>query len=400
MQPRRTSTLRWILIFVMVTTLALSLRPPHVMVEAYQTTNLLQNPGFEQPFVAIDGNSAVRVATGWQPWSVSGGSSTAVNARPEYQPASANRVQVGLGRPGKYNTFFATHIGGVYQRVPVAAGTSLQFSIYMYVWSSAPFDNPNVSEDPNDVKVRIGIDPTGGTDGTSSSIVWSTEQEFYDSYQQLSVTATAKSSAVTVFVRSAPQGFVGTTNIYLDDALLVPLAVAPPTATPVGPTATPDNLVPTQEGTLTAVPTSGVSTQPPVPTAVPTLPSTLAPVSSPTPQVFYTATPVLPGGFNDTVIYRVVSGDTVSQIASRYGSTIDAIVDANDLSNAALIYVGQTLVIPVKTTTYTRPPTFTPSLQHGADDSAECAGYSHPDELVWHVYRPIGRYAFRNCGTL
>jgi peptidoglycan/xylan/chitin deacetylase (PgdA/CDA1 family) len=42
----------------------------------------------------------------------------------------------------------------------------------------------------------------------------------------------------------------------------------------------------------------------------------------------------------------VQAGDTVFSIARRFGTTVDAIVAANDLADAAEIYVGQVLVIP------------------------------------------------------
>ena len=56
----------------------------------------------------------------------------------------------------EYNTFFATHTGGVYQRVPVTPNTELRFSIFVYVWSSATFANPDVSDDPNEVMRQCG----------------------------------------------------------------------------------------------------------------------------------------------------------------------------------------------------------------------------------------------------
>src|SRR5690606_15650562 len=40
-------------------------------------------------------------------------------------------------------------------------------------------------------------------------------------------------------------------------------------------------------------------------------------------------------------------------------------VQANSLSNAGLIYVGQTLIIPVNAPQYTPPPTFTPAPPSG-----------------------------------
>ncbi len=47
-----------------------------------------------------------------------------------------------------------------------------------------------------------------------------------------------------------------------------------------------------------------------------------------------------------SVIHDVVPGDTVSALAVSYSSTIAAIVDANHLANPNLIYVGQKLCIP------------------------------------------------------
>ena len=44
--------------------------------------------------------------------------------------------------------------------------------------------------------------------------------------------------------------------------------------------------------------------------------------------------------------YRVRRGDTLSSIARRFGTTVDALVRANGLANANTIYAGQLLAIP------------------------------------------------------
>jgi LysM repeat protein len=333
---RQHFTLRhWVSTLLMVALVCLGLKLPGRLARAYQSGNLLQNPGFEGDYVAIDGDASLRVAPNWQPWSLSPGSSSSINARPEYKPAPLSRVKSGSAAQ-EYNTFFATHTGGVYQRVPVSPNTELQFSVFVYVWSSASFANPDISEDPNDVIVNVGIDPFGGTDGTSSNIVWSAGAEFYDEYRELFVTASSQGTAVTVFVRSAPQGFVGTSNIYLDDATLAVVGQIPPTGTPLppSPTATFELPAPTQEGTVTPLP----ATATPIPV---------------------TPTPKLPENFDSTVLYTVVAGDTVWDIAQRFNSSADAIIQLNGLNNAGLIQVGQTLTIPVRVS-YTPPPTFTP----------------------------------------
>lgn len=48
----------------------------------------------------------------------------------------------------------------------------------------------------------------------------------------------------------------------------------------------------------------------------------------------------------DTVAYTVKSGDTLSAIAKEYGTTVNEIASLNNISNPDLIYVGQYLLIP------------------------------------------------------
>lgn len=58
--------------------------------------------------------------------------------------------------------------------------------------------------------------------------------------------------------------------------------------------------------------------------------------------------------------YTVAPGDTLFSIAQRYGTTVEAIVDANGLSDPNLIEVGQVLIIPVSATPVVTPaPTAT-----------------------------------------
>ena len=45
-------------------------------------------------------------------------------------------------------------------------------------------------------------------------------------------------------------------------------------------------------------------------------------------------------------IYVVRAGDTLGRIAARYGTTVQALMNANGIRNANFVYVGQRLVIP------------------------------------------------------
>ena len=88
-------------------------------------------------------------------------------------------------------------------------------------------------------------------------------------------------------------------------------------------------------GSITVLPTGGV---------------TPAPTVTPAPGV--TVTPI-PGGL---VYYTVQWGDTLSSIALRYRVTIDAIMRANNLTNANYIRIGQVLLIPGTTPPPPPPP--------------------------------------------
>ncbi len=45
-------------------------------------------------------------------------------------------------------------------------------------------------------------------------------------------------------------------------------------------------------------------------------------------------------------VHVVVEGDTLTRIAAQYGVTVTAIQDANGITDASLIFVGEHLVIP------------------------------------------------------
>lgn len=51
----------------------------------------------------------------------------------------------------------------------------------------------------------------------------------------------------------------------------------------------------------------------------------------------------------NTISYKVRSGDTLSKIALKYGTTVNQLVTLNNIKNPNLIYVGQYLIIPDNT---------------------------------------------------
>lgn len=117
----------------------------------------------------------------------------------------------------------------------------------------------------------------------------------------------------------------------------------PPTPTPVPPEA-----VAQQQVQPTPVETPGVQETPqpsetPVPTPTPSSPPSeqITPVA-PTPSQAQPQ-PSAEGGY---IFYEVRWGDTLESIANRFGTTVEALVQLNGITDEDFIYVGQRLRIP------------------------------------------------------
>jgi LysM repeat protein len=281
--------------------------------------NLLVNPGFEAPLVfqccrtdlpadkpptVID---EIQVAHGWTAWwqepdanHPSSGPAPTWH-RPEYRAAYCGwwicdpRVHSGADAQ-KYFTFFSVHEAGVYQQVSgITPGSLLEFSIYMEAWST--HENTGPSMLTQNMGMRIGIDPFGGTNPWSGNIIWTEPFDSFDAWHLYTLRAAAQNSTVTVFTRSKPFYGFQHNDVYLDDASLVVVGAGSGSGSGTG---------------------SGV--QPPAPTPVPV---------------------AGPGGS-----YVVQPGDILTRIAFRFGVTVDDIIIANKISNPNLLSVGQLLIIP------------------------------------------------------
>ncbi|MYE31850.1 MAG: LysM peptidoglycan-binding domain-containing protein [Chloroflexi bacterium] len=124
----------------------------------------------------------------------------------------------------------------------------------------------------------------------------------------------------------------------------------------------------------------------PIPTATPY-------ASVPAPTIVATATPQATTdtgqttASGDEVEYEVEPGDTLSAIAAKFDTTIDAIMELNDIEDAALIFVGQVLTI--------RPghvPEGSDTAGSGADatddgdDAGDSGGETTTDESGAQIY--------------
>ena len=305
-----------------------------------QGGNLLQNPSFEGGFYAFDPAdytwlalyasqredcktsdgqylqcNTAQVPVGWIPWWISQSEEDPdwKNRMPEYKPATApfvNRIHSGSAA-AQYFTFHGTHTAGLLQVVDVPQNASLRFSIWGQAWSST--GDAEVSEFPTPVNMRIGIDPTGGTNPYSPAIVWSGYKQPYDSYQQFVVEAQAQGNQVTVFTISSPDEARKHNDIYWDDAELVVIGQGAPPPAPADDGGNDDDTNTTTAGDTAVAP----------------------------PSVGPTATPDAEG-----VIYaEVQEGDSFWSVAARHGLTLDEIYELNDAGEGDFVQVGQMLIV-------------------------------------------------------
>ncbi len=196
----------------------------------------------------------------------------------------------------KYFTFYSVHEAGLYQRVGgLVPGQRVRFSVYMQAWSSDE-NNPFFSSGQPTMGLRVGIDPYGGNYPWSSTIVWSAEREAFDHWELFTVETVALSDHVTVFTRSRPWFAIQHNDVYVDEASLVVVGEAPPTATPAG-TRRPATRTPTPSPAPGRTRTLTTRTRTPTPTPTATFTPSATPSSTPTPTATFTPTATLPAVF-------------------------------------------------------------------------------------------------------
>lgn len=326
----------WLSLVTLVVTLPIGLVTARSLQP--QSGELLTNPGFEEPFVQ-------GVAHGWQAWYLTPDGVTYPTAcgdnapetckpygAPGYQPAQPQDSRVPprsvSGNAQKWGASYYVYIAGVYQQVSgITPGTRLQFSAFTQAFNCSdnggcfgPFGRIGYSYEPGENSLRLGIDPTGGTNPYSSNVVWSSYANPLDAYVQQAVETVAQSDKVTVFVWSAPQYPEKHLEAFVDSASLVVTGQGP---------------VPTAASTTVAPPTL------PAGTPAPTL--TLSP---------------------NATTYTVAAGDTLSLIAQRHALTLNQLLALNpQITDPALIEVGQVINVSGQASTPAATPASTTTPQ-------------------------------------
>ena len=296
-----------------------------------QGGNLLTNPSFEGSYSSYIPETPQELAdcprnicttaqlpSGWKPWWVK---ERPTDVNPEYKPAETNvgagRIHSG-SRAAQYFSFWSTHKAGLRQTVTVPANAVVQFTVFGQAWISEA-DNADVSDRSGTPNMRIGIDPTGGTNVYNPNIVWSEFQQPYDAYAPFAVQAQAQGDKVTVFTYSAPSvnpnspeyGFKHN-EVYWDDASLVASggSVAPAVA---------------------PAPSGGGNSSNPAP--APAAPAQFVPGPTATPNA-------------EGIIYAEVQpGDSIWALAARAGLTLDEILELNEFSQDTVLRPGDLVIV-------------------------------------------------------
>jgi len=108
-----------------------------------------------------------------------------------------------VGRMGEW--WYQQSVG-----VPVTVASPITFSAYLQAWQCFDFSQCSKgqrSDKPTAMHLKVGIDPTGGTVITATSVVWSPEGDAHridkaapDIWRLFTVSAVPKSRRVTVFI--------------------------------------------------------------------------------------------------------------------------------------------------------------------------------------------------------
>jgi LysM repeat protein len=153
---------------------------------------------------------------------------------------------------------------------------------------------------------------------------------------------------VTVFTHSRPDWDWARKNndVYLDDASLV---VVTPTAAALAvskPVARPSTSKPAAQPIVSnPIATHAPSEIDAILNVWAMAAAITAKSSTPTTSITSTVSITHPSSGTPR-IHQVVVGDTLALLAARYNTTIQAIVQANNITNIDVIFIGQKLIIP------------------------------------------------------
>ena len=299
---------------------------------AAQGSNLLTNPGLENPYLG-QGAPDQTAPTGWSLWFT--GYPVTSFPHTDLTQIHGGAVAWNIRKGG------APFTAGGYQQVSgIAIGSTLHASMWGQnytcndtVHSCIGADSKHHSDTSSGAIVKVGIDPTGGTNPASGQIIWSANSGAFDVWTQVGVDAVNCNSTVTVFLFASQATGMFINATYFDDT----------------------SLTVTTPGTGTTA-TCGAAAGSPVPGA---------PVA-PTVVAFAPFVQKQPGEQPDgSILHTVQPGDTLAGIAYAYKITLDELRTLNNIQPGDnFLKIGQKVTVrgptPI-TPTLPPPPTFAPT---------------------------------------
>lgn len=326
-----------------------------------QATNLLQQGGFEDGYTgrsipqgADVAAGSINVPSAWGFWVTQVPRTESwMNLVPTVFPHNGpNPDPHGGSRALNMTRDGSTFTTAVFQQVGVTAGTNVRGSAWAFLKTCKPNPTDCSSEPSSGARVRVGIDPAGGTDPTNAAIIWSAFITPHNAWQQATVDATATGGTVTIFLYStqnfpASGGGLTFNRVYWDDAELI-----------VG-----------GAGGVGAVP--GATAVPPTPTPIPFVPF-VAPQSA------------RPDG---SIVHVVQDGDTIASIAFAYGVSVEEILALNPtIGGGRFIFPGQEILVKGPSE---NPPTATPGAVAAEPTTDPNAGGAPPASFPQITPAPI-----------
>lgn len=231
---------------------------------AQQGGNLLQNAGFEQPYV----NGRANAWGGWNKDTPRTDTEclVAYHFQPKWNVETGNAAFIRDGAASQYiGNNWDTWSGGMSQTVAATPGTTYRFTFFGRARGTNE-PSPAPSESTLSVNMRAALDPDGSGPWNDADVVWGAAGSPHDQWQAFTVEAVATGNQITVYtyVDWAVSGvnqcrqFLDT---WYDSAELIAVAqtptdTPPPPTAPAQPTASPvPPLIPTEAAAATVVAT-------------------------------------------------------------------------------------------------------------------------------------------------
>jgi len=211
----------WIVVLIMLATVMTGGPRTEKVFAQGNEPNLLVNGSLERPYYGTSGPTRT-APQGWSLW-VGGG---APDAFPHNDKVQVREGEVSWNLHQGYVAFTAAG----WQRVTgLTKGDAVQLKAYGWVftcndttYSCIIADPPYRKSDTSAaVTMKVGIDPTGGTDPNSSNVVWSPATAPYDQWAEMTIAVQAQGDAVTVFLYMSQQKGLAMNDAYWDQISLI-----------------------------------------------------------------------------------------------------------------------------------------------------------------------------------